>query len=67
MYVVYTRLCLQYFHILLLAQCPQYFSYVFFQLSIDFFPAVRSIAKTINAQRARIVAFFMCVSSIFIL
>ena len=40
MYVVYTRLCLQYFHILLLAQCPQYFSYVFFQLSIDIFPAV---------------------------
>ena len=40
MYVVYTRLCLQYFHILLLAQCPQYFSYVFFQLPIDFFPAI---------------------------
>ena len=26
MYVVYARLCLQYFHVLLLAQCPQYFS-----------------------------------------
>ena len=40
MYVVYARLCLQYFHILLLAQGPQYFSYVFLQLPIDFFSAV---------------------------
>ena len=40
MYVVYARLCLQYFHVLLLAQGPQYFSYVFLQLPIDLFSAV---------------------------